>query len=274
MVTLKLEWKLISKKRSVLYIYLPVNDGNQTIKNIEMSKIPKNFVREKYFSYAKYLTHGNFNVTAKINANVKRTDKYKEKCNQFFLKKEPGLLMNKTKKFVKDLANAREVYDWVLRNIGRPESIERYLVDLTEDNSVDLKMAVRERKAMCGGKSALFVSMCRNIGIPARVVTGYFMRDGWTWLKDSKFHKKWMDLHVWAEFYEKGWWLPVDCNIAQQTGKDYFGKFPDYTFKNKDRRIVISKGSRFLIDRKVRDSLQTAHFDKASNLKVSLKINA
>ena len=81
-----------------------------------------------------------------------------------------------------------------------------------------------------------------------------------------------MDLHVWAEFYENSWWIPVDCNVAQQTGKDYFGRFPAITFNHKDIRIAVSKGSHFLIDGKFRDSLQTAHFDKGENLKISLKI--
>lgn len=228
--------------------------------------------REKYYSYAKYITKGNF-VSAKINANVRRIDKYKDNNDVRFLTKEPNLFMSKTKKFVKGLSSASEVYDWILKNIGFPKSLKHYLIDLTKDDTEDLQMAIRDKKAMCGGRSQLFVSMCRNLGIPSRKVTGYFMRDGWTWLRNAKLHKNWLDLHVWAEFYENGYWIPVDCNIAKQTGKDYFGKFPEKTFNNLDRRIVISKGSSFLVDRKVRHSLQTAHFDKGNNLKISLKVS-
>jgi transglutaminase/protease-like cytokinesis protein 3 len=273
MVQLKLKWEFISKSPSKLYIHLPINNCNQKILSIKLSEKPNLLVRKKYFSYAKYLTKGNFFVSAKIKARIKRIDEFEEVNNSIFLKNEPSLLMNKTKKF-KGLNDAREVYEWILKNIGQPKSLKVYLNDLTNehDNLNDLKRAIGERKAMCGGKSLLFVSMCRFMGIPSRIVTGYFMRDGWTWLKNAKFHKNWLDLHVWAEFYEDGWWIPVDINIAQQTGKDYFGRFPTKTFKNKDIRVVVSRGSYFLIDGKVRDSLQTAHFDKGKNLKISLEV--
>lgn len=274
MVQLKLKWEFISKSPSKLYIHLPINAANQKILSMKLSEKPNLLVRKQYFSYAKYLTKGNFIVSAKIKARIKRIGKFKEVNNSIFLENEPFLLMNKTKKLAKGLNDAREVYEWILKNISRPKSLKDYLTDLTygSDNLRDLQRAITKREAMCGGKSLLFVSMCRFIGIPSRIVTGYFMRDGWTWLKNAKFHKSWLDLHVWAEFYDDGLWIPADVNIAQQTGNDYFGRFPTKTFKNRDLRIVISKGSYFLIDGKVRDSLQTAHFDKGKNLKVSLEV--
>jgi hypothetical protein len=269
---LDLNWKLLSKVPSTLYLHLPIEDGNQKILSLELSKNPEELFKEKYYSYAKYLTDGNFFVSAKIRTETRGIDRYKDANDIRFLTKEPYLLMDKTRKFVKSLSNAREVYEWILKNVGFPKSLKHYLINLTNDDSSDLRMAIKENKSMCGGKSLLFVSMCRNLGIPSRTVTGYFLRNGWAWLKNAKFHKNWLDLHVWAEYYENGWWIPVDCNIAQQTGKDYFGKFPEKTFNHNDRRIAISKGSSFLIDGKVRHSLQTAHFDKGSNLKISLKV--
>ncbi len=265
-------WKFISNKNSKLYIHLPINDGNQKILSLELSKKPRKFFKEKYYSYAKYLTNKNIVIEAKIKANIRRIDKYKDTNDVRFLVREPKLLTSKTRKFVKGLSNAREIYDWIIKNIGRPKVLKHYLKDLTKDDSDDLRMAVCKKKAMCGGKSLLFVSMCRNLGIPARIVSGYFMRNGWSWLKNSKLHSKWFDMHIWAEFYQRGWWIPVDINIAQQTENDYFGKFPKYTFKNKDIRLAVSKGSRFMIDKKVRYSLQTSHFDKGRNLRISLVI--
>ena len=269
MVNLQLRWSLLSNTASKLYVYLPISDGNQQIKSIELSSKPSELFKDKYYSYAKYQTDGNFSVSADIQAKVRGIDKYRDINDKKFLANEPILMMGKTKKFTKGLSSAREVYDWIQKNIGFPPKLDHYLVDLMIDDWEDLNDAIENRKAMCGGKSRLFVSMCRNIGIPARSVTGYFMKDGWTWLRNAKFHKNWMDLHVWAEFYKDGWWIPVDCNIAQQMKKDYFGKFPE-----KCKRIAISKGSYFLVDGKVRHSLQTAHFDRGKNLKVSLKSNS
>ncbi len=274
MVQLELNWQLVSETVSKLYIYLPISDGNQKILSVRLSKKPYMSVRRKYFSFAKFLTKGNFEVSAEVKANVVGIDKYRERNDSRFLKNESLLLMNRTKKFAGNLTSAREVYEWIVKNVGRPRSLDGYLTDLSyeKDDAEDLQRAIEKKEAMCGGKSLLFVSMCRNLGIPARTVTGYFMRDGWTWLKNAGFHDRWLDLHVWAEFYENGWWTPVDCNVAQQTNEDYFGKFPTKTFGNKDLRIVVSKGSHFVIDKNFRCSLQTAHFTKGKNLKISLKV--
>ncbi len=269
---LMLNWNFVSNIQSKIYLHLPINDGNQKITSLELSKIPEELFREKYYSYAKYITKGNFNVSAKLTANIRRIGKYKDIKDKKFLMKEPNLFMGKTRKFVKGLSNAREVYEWIYKNIDFPNSLKHYLVDLTIGDTEDLIMAINKRKSMCGGRSTLFVSMCRNIEIPSRIVTGYFLRDGWTWLRNAKFHKSWMDLHVWAEFYENGYWIPVDCNIAKQTNIDYFGTFPEKTFNNIDRRIAVSKGSYFLVDGKVRHSLQTAHFDRGNNIRISLEV--
>jgi transglutaminase-like putative cysteine protease len=269
--SIKLKWDFISNKSSNLYVHLPISNGNQKIVSLKLSKKPNLFFKEKYYSYAKYKTKS-ITVFADIKAKVKRINKYKDTNDVRFLAKEPNLITSKTRRFVKGLSNAREIYDWILENINRPKSLKHYLKDITKDDCADLKSAIEKKKAMCGGKSLLFVSMCRCIGIPARLVSGYFLRDGWVWLKNSNFHKNFLDMHVWAEFYKKGWWIPVDCNIAQQTGKDYFGKFPNYTFKHKDLRLAVSKGSYFLVDKRIRHSMQTGHFNRGKNLKLSVEV--
>lgn len=272
MVHFILNWNLFSKVPSVLYTHLPINDDNCIIKSIKLSKKPSGIVKNKYYSYAKYLTNGDFEISAELNVKVKRIDKFKGKKESIFLENDPNLLMNQTKKFTKDFKTAGEVYNYVIKNFGQPESCKFYYLNLLDSNLDDLKLLLKSGKAMCGGKSALFVSMCRNIGIPARVVTGYFLKKGWTLLKNAKEHDDFMDLHVWAEYYEKGCWHPVDINIAQQTDKDYFGIFPDKIFDRPDRRVVVSKGSNFKLDNISLDYLQTATYTKGENLKISLKI--
>lgn len=272
MVFIDLRWKLFSKRPSKLYTFLPINDGNQVVKSSSFTKKPNNLIKENFYSYALFHTKNDFEVKANIELDLKRISSFKEKNNhQFFLKKQSSLLMNKTKKLVNGLATAREVYDWIVNNTGPIKGLIIYYKDLLESNLIDLKRALKG-KSMCGGKSALFVSMCRNIGIPARVVSGYFLKDGWTLLKNAKQHSQFMDLHMWAEFYDKGFWCPVDINVAQQLKKDYFRTFPDKIFNFKDRRVVISKGSNFSIEKKNLDFLQTAYYTKGSNLKMSIKI--
>ncbi len=219
MTSFKLEWKLVSLTPSKLFIFLPVSDSNAKINHIKLSEEPDDLVKKKYYSYAEYKTKKDFQISAHISATVTRILKYKG-SSKGFLKNEKNLLMNKTKKLVKGLHSAKDVYEWILKNTGFTKDCSVYYKNLLESNLVDLKRALRG-ESMCGGKSALFVSMCRNLGIPARVVTGYFLREGWTLLKNAKQHDKFMDLHVWAEYFDKGYWHPVDINIAQQVGKNY-----------------------------------------------------
>ena len=92
----------------------------------------------------------------------------------------------------------------------------------------------------------MFVSMRRNIGIPARVVAGYFLEMDGLFLKIQKnIMSLW--IYMLGRILENGYWCPVDINIAQQT-KNYFRTFPDKIFDRKDRRIIVSKGSNFLIE--------------------------
>ena len=55
----------------------------------------------------------------------------------------------------------------------------------------------------CCDYVALFVSLCRSSGIPARAVAGYgFGKEGW-------------ELHVWAEFHATGiGWIPCDPSLG------------------------------------------------------------
>jgi len=98
----------------------------------------------------------------------------------------------------------------------------------------------------CGQQHALFVALCRVVGIPARAVVGFV---GWKpWLKEEDLKPK-LPIeprqspeglaatqyyapaahHVWAEFYLAGYgWIPVDV-----TGND-FGHW--------SRRLIMSKG--------------------------------
>ena len=79
MVNFILEWEFFSKKSSVLYIHLPISDDNSIINSIKLSVKPNKIIKNKYYSYAEYLTSGDFKVSASVKASVKRITKFKEK---------------------------------------------------------------------------------------------------------------------------------------------------------------------------------------------------
>lgn len=66
----------------------------------------------------------------------------------------------------------------------------------------------------CGGYSTLFVALCQKAGIPARIVSGFWLG------KDSENNT----MHAWAEYAIcDGTWIPVDLDIEQlrQQGRTY-----------------------------------------------------
>ncbi len=65
--------------------------------------------------------------------------------------------------------------------------------------TTDALTALRLGEASCNGKSRLFVALCRNKGIPARLVGGLILEN------DSK-----RTSHQWAEVYVDGVWVPMD----------------------------------------------------------------
>ncbi len=100
--------------------------------------------------------------------------------------------------------------------------------------------ALHSRRGDCGSSSFLFVSLCRAVGIPARVVFGRLLSE-----------KKRSSPHAWAECFIDGW-LPVDCSIARNvkrmlfSASDYFGipSDPEYYFGRLDKkRLVYSFGT-------------------------------
>lgn len=87
------------------------------------------------------------------------------------------------------------------------------------DKQPDAVVACRTGQGDCGFFTALFVASCRNIGVPARAVSGMTMGSN-----------QW---HVWAEFYVPGaGWVPCDptyCDTIRPDGAYalYFGTIPE-----------------------------------------------
>jgi len=89
----------------------------------------------------------------------------------------------------------------------------------------------------CGAQSQYFAALCRSIGIPARVPSGYQMILGPA------------GTHVWAEYYVEGCgWIPADVTVAEGAGWSYNAtsgereRYRDFFSRNLDAyRYVIQK---------------------------------
>ena len=121
-----------------------------------------------------------------------------------------------------DWERVEALYDYVRTNV-------KYL-----DGAPDLSatQVLKDEKADCHGLSALFVSMCRTMNVPARMV--------------------WVDNHQYAEFYledeatGKGYWYP-----AQLAGTRAFGEMPT-------PMVVFQKGDNFRVPERRRERLRYA----------------
>ncbi len=75
--------------------------------------------------------------------------------------------------------------------------------------TTDALTCLRLGEASCGGKSRLFVALCRTAGIPSRLVGGLIMKNG-----------TWRSSHIWAEAWLAGRWIPF-CPL-----NGYFAEIP------------------------------------------------
>jgi len=104
------------------------------------------------------------------------------------------------------------IYDYVRDN-----------VKYTQGELKEASQALRDQRGDCEEMTSLFVALCRNAGIPARMV----------WIPD----------HAYPEFYlqdqdRNGTWFP-----CQAAGTRQFGRMDEY-------RPVLQKGDRFKVDEK------------------------
>ena len=121
---------------------------------------------------------------------------------------------------------ARAIYSWCVDNISYKYPPNR-----------GIRFSLPRRSGDCGCYGFIFVSLCRAVGIPARMVNGH-------WACKAK-----MNYHVWAEFYLPHFgWIPADPTdgrIARESpGKLAGSGDPFYYFGNLDSgRFISSKGT-------------------------------
>ncbi len=92
------------------------------------------------------------------------------------------------------------------------------------------EVALRERKVDCGGFDTFFIALCNALGVPARVVSGFW----------AGYDKNLM--HAWAEFLvPDGTWVPVDPSMEQFFMQGKSRKSGRFGFTGSDR-VILSKG--------------------------------
>jgi transglutaminase-like putative cysteine protease len=121
---------------------------------------------------------------------------------------------------------AKAIYAWCVNNISYKYPPNR-----------GIRYCLPRRTGDCGSYSLIFVSLCRAVGIPARVANGH-------WCCKAK-----LNYHVWPEFYLPNYgWIPADATdgrITRDTPGALAGKGEMwYYFGNLDSgRFISSKGT-------------------------------
>jgi len=121
---------------------------------------------------------------------------------------------------------AKAIYTWCVNNIVYVYPPNR-----------GIRFSLPRKTGDCGEYSLIFVSLCRAVGIPARIANGH-------WACKAK-----MNYHVWNEFYLPGYgWIPADATDGR-INRDSPGKLAGngdvyYYLGNLDSgRFISSKGT-------------------------------
>lgn len=115
------------------------------------------------------------------------------------------------------VAIVRAAYAYASRDI-QPAAFKR---------TTDALTCLRLGEGSCGGKSRLFVALCRAGGVPARIVGGLILRYG-----------SWRASHIWTEVWLAGHWVPfcpLNANFAEIPSTYltlYRGDHPIFTHTN------------------------------------------
>jgi len=236
-VILNLSWTVTCKGHTKIWLPLPIQNFHQKVIQISKPKGIKKDIKSKLFHYWYLETNNQMQIQTNVKLRLNNISKYKDDTKvSRFLSDNNLLLIKKIKSFASKFKSPKEIYTWIIENIKFPKDLSKYLKNL---NWAESAYAVfKKRTGECAGKSLLFVACCRAIRIPARIVNGYFLKEGEIALFDSKFNERSLELHHWAEFYDGNFWVPVDCSLAQENKKEFFGTFDDY-------RVIISKDMNF-----------------------------
>lgn len=211
-----------------LWVPYPVSDANQTVYDVN---IDGNFVRSGIYREG---ADGNIALYAEWNGDTKeRVLSYsfkvtrKDVTRKDFKRKElpfakeefsrdlmptslgptdgkvKALALKITKGKKTNLAKARSIYDWLVKNMHRDPDIKGCGFGEVEKLMVSLG-------GKCGDIHSVFVALSRSVGVPSREIFGIRMpKTGEGDMTTSQ--------HCWAEFYMPGYgWVPVDASDVKK----------------------------------------------------------
>jgi len=118
--------------------------------------------------------------------------------------------------------NAHEIYNYIVSNL-------KYDTEVINKQYLERKGAVTAIKTneslSCMEFTDVFITLARNMGIPAREVNGYALSNDNNNLPSS-INIKGVDLlHSWAEFYDPNYgWVQIDPTWGTTSKIDYFTK--------------------------------------------------
>lgn len=142
---------------------------------------------------------------------------------------------------------AKRIFEFVSKKMHYKVTFERGIQYLLDSSAKDEKSGEEYYIGGCGQYSALFVALCRAVGIPARTVYAFY---GWLpWIKEKDLqpldklepslspsglagghYQGGSRVHMWAEFYLPNYgWVPIDATD---------GKFGHLN----NRKMILSKG--------------------------------
>ncbi len=124
-----------------------------------------------------------------------------------------------------DLEKARAIYGYVVANM-------KYDKSGTGWGNGDILWACDTKRGNCTDFHALFIGLCRSVGIPARFSIGFP-------LPERRGEGEIPGYHCWAEFFLQGYgWVPVDTSEAAKNPqkKEYFFGAHD------ENRVQLSTG--------------------------------
>ena len=150
-----------------------------------------------------------------------------------------GIIKEKADEITKDkktvLEKARAIYDWVIANMNRDESV-------VGCGKGDVCTLLDTKGGKCTDINSMFVGLCRAAGIPAREMFGVRMNDA-----DITKNQ-----HCWAEFYlhGTGWVLADPADVLKAVLKNNWDKSSEeakekrefYWGNSEAERVELSRG--------------------------------
>jgi transglutaminase-like putative cysteine protease len=118
---------------------------------------------------------------------------------------------------------------WIIKNLSYGNPIQGLYRAKDVIRSFD-KLRTTAEAVDCGGYSVLFISLCQAMGIPARIVSGFW----------SGYHMN--DMHAWVEILlPDGSWMPADPATEALSKQGRSRKSGKLGFVGSDR-VVLSVG--------------------------------